>query len=111
MNVYEIKHISRGVCVFFFICFSMHAESFSYSINGHSNLLAFNELIRFRNHFGAQVLFLTFSFCQSKKKEEGEMGLCGLIVSGHDYESIPGWYVERPVGSLPAHSPPNIRCT
>lgn len=74
----------------------------SHAINGHSNLSAFNELIRFMNHSGALVLFLTFSFCQSQKKKKRwrKNGLCGLIVAGHDYESIPGWYVERPVGSF-----------
>lgn len=59
-------------------------------------LLAFKKLIRFMNHFGALVLFLTFSFCQKKRRRNG---LCGLSVAGHDYESIPGWYVKRPVGS------------
>lgn len=94
----------KHVGFFYFICTSMHAEYFSYTINGHSNLLAFNELIRFRNHFGALELFLTFSFCQRQKNRRGN-GLCGLIVAGHDYESIPGWYVERPVGSSPLTLP------
>lgn len=42
-------------------------------------LLAFKKLIRFMNHFGALVLFLTFSFCQ---KKEGEMVCVDLVLQG-----------------------------